>query len=515
MDAVASRIQLGAMKRALSNVDEDIVIGKDVLELFAGAMYADPMSVYREYVQNAADAIDEAREVGLTSNRSEDISIAFDHAERTVRIRDLGIGVQSGQFTKRLTAIGASLKRGTSARGFRGIGRLSGLGYCQELVFRSRASGDPKVKEMRWDGRVLRERLRDTSFKGSLTDLIREVAQVSELPGAEYPAHFFEVELRKLLRVKNDMLLNEEAVRAYLSQVAPVPFDPDFSFGLQIQEFLSAHGVPDPVRIVLSDGLGLVYHRARDSFLTSPKVTDHFRSIDFFEHRNSDNELLSFGWLLDHTYAGTISRKLGLAGIRLRHRNVQVGDDVLIASLYPETRFALWAVGDIHVAHPRVIPNGRRDDFEHSPSHAQLLEELRQLTKQITQTIRERSDQRTKLKKIHFQLTYATSWLEHAPSSKSPAVEVAMVDRARNHVAEARKALGKLADNIPAKEIALKVIERTSAQVEDQARKHRPGALNPVHYAAVSAILSSSSRPEAVTTLAEQVIAAMKKAAKA
>ena len=42
----------------------EIVIGKDVLELVSSAMYIDPMTVYREYIQNAADAVDAARAAG-------------------------------------------------------------------------------------------------------------------------------------------------------------------------------------------------------------------------------------------------------------------------------------------------------------------------------------------------------------------------------------------------------------------------------------------------------------------
>ncbi len=46
---------------------ERIAIGKDVLELLSTSMYVDPMTVYREYVQNAADAIDDARSAKLLS----------------------------------------------------------------------------------------------------------------------------------------------------------------------------------------------------------------------------------------------------------------------------------------------------------------------------------------------------------------------------------------------------------------------------------------------------------------
>lgn len=44
--------------------ETDVVIGKDILELLANAMYVDPLTIYREYVQNSADSIDEARLAG-------------------------------------------------------------------------------------------------------------------------------------------------------------------------------------------------------------------------------------------------------------------------------------------------------------------------------------------------------------------------------------------------------------------------------------------------------------------
>src|ERR1700683_4931799 len=118
----------------LMAIDSDVIVGKDILELLSSSMYLDPITIYREYVQNSADAIDQAG--GSTAGR---VSIYVDATFRTIRIRDNGIGVPSTDFVKRLTAFGASKKRGTSARGFRGVGRLAGLGYCRELVFRSRA----------------------------------------------------------------------------------------------------------------------------------------------------------------------------------------------------------------------------------------------------------------------------------------------------------------------------------------------------------------------------------------
>ena len=515
MDMVVNRIELGGLRSAPKAITEPVVVGKDILELFAGAMYADPLSIYREYIQNAADSLDAAREAGQMSNAPADVDVWFDQAERTVRIRDLGAGVPGAQFNRRLTSIGASSKRGTQARGFRGIGRLSGLGYCQELVFRSRAKGDAKVKEMVWNGRALRERLRSADYRGSLGDLITEIAAVRELPGAEYPAHFFEVELRKLLRVKNDILLNEEAVRLYLSQVAPVPFSPDFELGAEIQAWLTERICSEPIRIMIHDGRGLLYHRAVNAFPVSPKVLDTFRGVDYREYKDSDGVVLAYGWTLDHAYVGSISRKLGLGGIRMRSGNVQVGDDEAAAFAFPETRFTRWVVGDVHVVHPKIIPNGRRDDFEHSPALGQLGEQLRDLAKALTATIRERSEQRTKLKKVQLALQYGEEWHRESVGASAVALAAAATDRATHFAAEAERALGKLRESVPGREQAGTLVATFREELDRWSKNNvrRFAAVNPMQRAALVAVLSSSVKSQAVMPLALDVLRAMKKSA--
>lgn len=251
--------------------EDDILVGKDILKLLANAMYIDPLTIYREYIQNSADSIDEARQVGLSVDEPK-IEISLDHSNRTVRIRDNGESIPNAEFVKRITAIGASHKRGRNLRGFRGVGRLSGLGYCQELVFRGKAEGDSKIVEVSWNSRALKEKVRDLNYSGSLTDLIREVVSYKETPASDKKQRYFEVELRKVGRLKNDLLMNEQLIRSYLSQVAPVPFHPDFSFGPEIQEFLSGRGVRPPVRIELNDSTGPIYHRARNQIEFNPRV---------------------------------------------------------------------------------------------------------------------------------------------------------------------------------------------------------------------------------------------------
>src|SRR5882757_5712431 len=72
----------------------DIRIGKDIIEIVTSGMYVSPVTVYREYVQNAADSIDAARSTGLLSPRQRGtVEISFDHAGRSVTVRDNGAGI--------------------------------------------------------------------------------------------------------------------------------------------------------------------------------------------------------------------------------------------------------------------------------------------------------------------------------------------------------------------------------------------------------------------------------------
>src|SRR5207248_5341209 len=139
--------------------------------------------------------------------------------------------------------LGFSKKRGSNARGFRGVGRLSGLAYCQQLIFRSKSRNGSRIWEVRWDCRRLRALLNDDNFAGDLNDLMYEILEFDTFEDPKSSPHFFEVELRKVNRIRGDVLLNEAGVENYLSQVAPAPFAEDFSFGKRITNYLAKCGV--------------------------------------------------------------------------------------------------------------------------------------------------------------------------------------------------------------------------------------------------------------------------------
>src|SRR5437867_10664333 len=101
MEAIAHR------KFSPNKLSELVIVGKDVLELLSSAMYLDPLCIYREYIQNAADAIDEAQAEGLYSKTvTPRIDISINVPERSVKIRDNGIGISPNAFSRRLTSLG-------------------------------------------------------------------------------------------------------------------------------------------------------------------------------------------------------------------------------------------------------------------------------------------------------------------------------------------------------------------------------------------------------------------------
>ena len=370
----------------------EITIGKDVLELVSSAMYVDPMTVYREYVQNAADAVDAARAAKLLEpSVAGRVDITVDPAARAVRIRDNGCGLSFRDFGRNLTALGGSAKRGTPARGFRGVGRLAGLGYARELIFRSRTAGETKVSVLRWDCQQLKAVLRAADHDTGVADLIRRVTTFERVNDAESPERFFEVEMRGIVRLRNDRLMSPSAIREYLSQVAPVPFSPEFDFGGEIARALSKHLDLSQLHIHIDGDDDPVYRPHRDVMELESKESINFDSLSVIEIPSVDGEIAAVGWVLHHEYEGAVPTATLVKGLRLRAGDLQVGDHTLLEELFPESRFNAWAVGELHVIDRRMVPNGRRDNFEQNAHYHNLLNQLVPTAREIARRCRTNS----------------------------------------------------------------------------------------------------------------------------
>lgn len=385
------------------NLDE-IVIGKDVLELVSSAMYVDPLTVYREYVQNAADAIDDAKRRGeIPKGKTGRVDIGIDPAARTVRIRDNGSGIAWKDFARKLTALGASEKRGSEARGFRGVGRLAGLGYAQELVFRSRTDGEAQVSELRWDCRALKASLRAVEADHGVAELIRGIVTVARIDAKGYPARFFEVEMKGVIRLRSDRMMSGAAIADYLSQVAPVPFSPEFKYGNQINEALREFVSLGDIELHVEGVESQVFRPHRDEFAIDDKRAISFQGLDIVNVPGVDGETAAIAWILHHEYEGALPNGALMKGLRLRSGNVQIGEHALLEELFAEPRFNVWSVGEVHVIDRRIVPNGRRDHFEQNAHFHNLLNHLAPTARDISRRCRSSSIRRKWLRDFELQ----------------------------------------------------------------------------------------------------------------
>lgn len=420
-----SLVSLVVKQPEWQKIDDEVFVGKDVLELLSTSMYVDPLSLYREYVQNSADALDSLPARDLAPSATPDVEILIDRQERSIRILDHGPGLNSADFIQRITSIGGSLKRGTKARGFRGVGRLSGLAFCQELIFRTRERKSSLVHELRWDTRKIRSLLRAAGDHMGLATIVSESIDFRSSKATDEPPHFFEVQLRNVVRHRDDRLLDSTVVSKYLGQVAPVPFHSDFSYAPAISEFLHSSGVRHAPLNILIHAEGQVFRPHRDHVRLGNGKALKATDLQTFSVHDRDGDLAASTWILHHEYLGALPRSTGISGWRLRSGNIQVGGEHLLEDLYPETRFNSWTVGETHVIDKRIIPNGRRDDFEHNAYYADLLTRLRPFAKEIANLCRTSSISRNAHQRVAAELDRLEENLTIATKRRTPAFVVA------------------------------------------------------------------------------------------
>lgn len=373
------------------------VVGKDVLELLSTAMYVEPLTIYREYVQNAADAIDEARRAGPHVGS---IEIEIDPAGRSIVIRDDGAGLSSERFIDVLTAIGSSQKRGRGARGFRGVGRLAGLAYARSVTFRSRAIGEAQVSTITWDCQILRAALRDPEDRRDLATII-EAITTSAIEDAE-GSPFFEVRLQGVARQGDDRMMSPTLVGDYLSQIAPVPFDPNFSLSSRIEEALASALSLGDLNITINGGPPLTRPFV-DSIAIENGRPLNLREVEIIEIPSVDGGIGAIGWVAHHEYEGAIHPSTRVRGLRVRVGDVQIGDTGILSDVFPEQRFDAWTVGEVHVVDARIIPNARRDDFERNVHLANLKNHLAPLGRDVADRCRTSSRDRKRLRDIELE----------------------------------------------------------------------------------------------------------------
>lgn len=167
-------------------------IGKDVIESLTLGMYEDCRFIYREYIQNAADAIDKAIDCALLKKGEEAIHVRIDKDKRSISVQDNATGIPKDKVMAILRNIAHSTKKRGKDKGFRGIGRLGGLGYCSKLIFETSYYGEPIKSIMTWDANLLKNIINDRENSEEATEVLSKVTKV-ETEKESDDAHYFNV----------------------------------------------------------------------------------------------------------------------------------------------------------------------------------------------------------------------------------------------------------------------------------------------------------------------------------
>lgn len=372
----------------------EVIVGKHVLESLSLGMYSNPFDIFREYIQNATDAIDCAYRTGLLDEGQGEILVTIKDKSKIISIKDNGIGLSAEIAVKKLTDIGNSDKDYESNRGFRGIGRLGGLGYADALYFKTSAAGDAKSTVIRWDCVRLRELLSPSNTeKEDIISVIHEVMAV-KYTDAVPDEHYFEVVLDGIRQPFCEQYTAEN-IDSYISAVAPVDFDGQkFPFGAEIKKHFLHEGYSIPIYSIChaqrKKSIYKPYSRSLSTGIQKRTQTnDYVKSIEFVSAIASDKKPLYLGWLAITDFSGQI-RDEELQGIRLRKGNILVGDNTTFARFFPSEGAVAnkMFAGEIHILHPDIIPNAKRDDFEPGQLYQELTTHLSKWAEKLNREYR-------------------------------------------------------------------------------------------------------------------------------
>lgn len=338
-------------------------IGKDVIESLTLGMYEDSRFIFREYIQNSADQIDKAVEEKLLDNlRDGIIDIEIDCSNKTVSIFDNATGIETSKVQPILKNIAQSTKDRTKNKGFRGIGRLGGLAYCDKLIFETSFKGEPVKSILIWDSQKLKSIINNRTEKEEATSVIDSVTEFSTEKESE-DSHYFRVTLEK---VSNKAILNKHDIYEYLTMVAPVPFGKGFIFkDIILNKAKELNYKIDEYHIFLNKSQ--VFKAYTTSIYEgdngNKKKIDEIHDIETYEIRNSKNSLLAWGWFSISSLIKQMPKINTARSIRLRKGNIQIGLENTMDKLFKDTRWSKYYFGEVYTVSPDLIPNARRDYF--------------------------------------------------------------------------------------------------------------------------------------------------------
>lgn len=432
-------------------------IGKNVIETLTSGMYADSMYIFREYIQNAADQIDVAVEERILDSKDDGIiEITIDSDNRKIVVRDNATGISENSVLRFLGDVANSAKDREKRKGFRGIGRLGGLGYCDKLIFETSYSGEPKASIVTLDAKTLKRLIQNKDVTLDAAEIIGVITS-NDTKEARTDEHFFQVTLEN---VSTEELLDEEKVRTYLSMVAPVPFSPEFAFADKIHKHFERNNFAiDEYKVVNTTLNDESIYKGYQNHILGPKgdVISELIDVEGFTIKDSNKELLGIGWYGISNHMGKVmSVKNNDRAFRVRKDNITIGDEHSLTRLFKEERFNYYFKGEIHVIGSSFIPNARRDYFNDNKTVKDFEEQLKIRFEEFRLLARDTSTIQSSVTKIE---KYNEAFNEFEEKKESSGWTKVQLNELKQNAVKALNNLGKIKQKISIGDPALKIYE--------------------------------------------------------
>ena len=342
----------------------------NILEGLTTGLYNDIRYAVREYLQNAYDAIIQARSEKLPLlDEMYCVNVEISRNNTVVTIADNGVGMDL-PLLREYTSIGGGTKNSPEYAGHKGIGKLSGLRFFEDFRVVSKVYGSAVAHVLHWRcGEMMRilsaqrEQMKKTPYK----DFISQFFDIRRIEGEDEDRHYTQVQL---IGVTDEFKhqLSEQRIGDFIKQNCPVPFCGNrFEHSHTISEWLGNE-------LACIDTLineKIIYRHYTDEYLlAAPQLID----VRYDDHIRAK---AWFSWISNT--AETIADDR-VRGIRFRCKGLCVGDSNLFGNnCMPPGRdqLANWFTGEVIVTDENIVPATARDRFNEGKDTQRFFEELR------------------------------------------------------------------------------------------------------------------------------------------
>ena len=355
-------------------------IGKSQMRQYMGELYEDCMVVYREYIQNACDAIEDAVEKGLITDRKKTtIVVTIDTFNHNIIIEDKGIGISVENIGPYLVDVASSKK--VNRAGQYGIGRLNGANYCDQIRYETSTFGEPIKSTLIWDVKKAREICNNPELDPTTEEIIDDVTTLCPQEQEKEEEHYCRV---TLVNVNNTELMDEDKVIEYIQQIVPVDYCTVF------KDNLLKPALERPVNhefIEKFKNLWIYKISVNDTPVekrySSEEKDFEFGSIRCFSLKdNKTQEEFAWGWYAMNKEAKQMN-DLPISFIRARHCNYQIGPSTLLSGLYQAVIDQSYFIGEMHLVHEQLKPTASRDGINQNDTKLIFEREVRKFFKEL------------------------------------------------------------------------------------------------------------------------------------